>query len=215
MFVFYLFAALLVFLSYQSLRGGIRYLNFFKTELACPQPDFAPFVSIIAPCRGSDAGLKENLAALFRQNFPAYEILFVVDDEMDEAVSVIEELSREDAKSANVKSAKLINAGRAKNESQKVHNLREAVRHVDERSEIFVFVDSDARPAENWLRDLIAPLRDENIGAATGYRWFISRKGNFASELRGLECFHRFGARRERKKQLLLGRFARDAAPNV
>ena len=51
------------------------------------------------------------------------------------------------------------------------------------KSEIFVFVDSDARPNENWLRNLIAPLRDEKIGCSTGYRWFISDKRNFASEM--------------------------------
>jgi cellulose synthase/poly-beta-1,6-N-acetylglucosamine synthase-like glycosyltransferase len=55
---------------------------------------------------------------------------------------------------------------------------------VSQESEVFVFVDSDARPAENWLRDLIAPLRDEKIGAATGYRWFISKKFGLVSEMR-------------------------------
>ena len=181
MLVFYFFAAVLIFLSYKSFCGGIDYLKFFKQELSKPESNFAPFCSIIAPCRGIDADLSENLAALFRQDFPAYEIIFVVDDEDDEAVTIIEEVSLK-----GVKDAKLIIAGKAENESQKVHNLREAVLHVDEKSEVLVFVDSDARPSENWLRNLIAPLRDEKIGAATGYRWFISGKRNFASEMRSV-----------------------------
>ena len=82
-FVFYFFAAVLVFLSYKSFRGGIDYLNFFKRELAKPPSDFTPFVSIIAPCRGLDEDLEENLAALFRQKFPRYEVIFVVDSEKD------------------------------------------------------------------------------------------------------------------------------------
>jgi cellulose synthase/poly-beta-1,6-N-acetylglucosamine synthase-like glycosyltransferase len=184
-YIFYTLAAGLIFLSYRSLRGGIDYLAFFRKELAAPNSDFTPFVSIIAPCRGLDENLKENLAALFRQDFPAYEIIFAVDSKEDEAVKIIENIVRLNVKNArNERSTKLIVAGRAKNESQKVHNLREAVRHVADESEVFVFVDSDARPAANWLRDLIAPLRDEKIGAATGYRWFISKKGNFASEMR-------------------------------
>ena len=65
-FVFYFFAAVLVFLGCKSLRGGIDYLAFFKRELAKPESDFAPFASIIAPCRGLDSNLKENLSALFR-----------------------------------------------------------------------------------------------------------------------------------------------------
>lgn len=181
MIIFYFFAVVLVFLSYKSLRGGIKYLNFFKTELAKTKSQYAPFLTIIAPCRGIDADLEENLSALFVQKFPAYEILFVVDDERDEAVKIIRKISRRGARHA-----KLIVAGKAKDSSQKVHNLREAVLKADEKSEIFVFVDSDTRPNENWLKDLIAPLEDENIGCSTAYRWFISKKGNFASEMRGV-----------------------------
>jgi cellulose synthase/poly-beta-1,6-N-acetylglucosamine synthase-like glycosyltransferase len=181
-FVFAFFAAVQTFLSYKSLRGGIEYLNFFKRELNRTKSDFTPFVSIIAPCRGLDAGLRENLSALFRQDFPSYEIIFVIDDERDEAAQVISEVLRENGE----KQAKLIVSGKAENESQKVHNLREAVLHASSESKIFVFVDSDARPSENWLRDLITPLRDEKIGCATGYRWFISKKNNFASEMRSV-----------------------------
>jgi len=180
-YVFYFFAVVLIFLSYKSWRGGINYFNFFKRELAKPKSNYTPFVSIIAPCRGIDAEMGENLSALFRQDFPQYEVIFAVDDGKDESVKIIEAVSRKGAKSEHDISAKLIVAGKAANESQKVHNLREAVLHVAEESKIFVFVDSDARPAENWLRDLIAPLKNEKIGAATGYRWFISRNKNFAS----------------------------------
>ena len=182
-FVFYFFAAALVYLSCKSFRGGINYLNFFKSEIAKPLSDFTPFVSIIAPCRGLDEDLENNLGALFKQNFPRYEIVFVVDDETDESVKVIQEVSRRGAENAE---AKLVVAGKAENESQKVHNLREAVLHVAEESKVFVFVDSDARPSENWLQNLIAPLQNEETGAATGYRWFISKKISFASELRSV-----------------------------
>ncbi|MDQ3800814.1 MAG: glycosyltransferase family 2 protein [Acidobacteriota bacterium] len=181
--VFYFFAAVLVFLSYKSLRGGINYLDFFKRELARPESGFTPFVSVIAPCRGLDDGLEKNLSALFRQDFPAYEVIFVTSHETDESVKIIEEVSREGAKRAK---SRIVFSGKATGESQKVRNLREAVRHVSDESEIFVFVDSDARPSENWLRNLIAPLADEKMGAATGYRWFISKNFGFASEMRAV-----------------------------
>lgn len=182
MYLFYFLSILLVYFSYKSLIGGIKYLKFFRCELAKTLSDFTPFVSIIAPCRGLDADLEENLAALFRQNFPHFEIVFAVDDERDEAVPVIEKLISENAQI----SAKYIVASKTFDSSQKVENLREAVLHVSDESKVFVFVDSDARPDENWLRSLSAPLQDENIGAATGYRWFISKKKNFASEMRSV-----------------------------
>src|ERR1044071_5756794 len=107
-FVFYFFAALLVYMSCKSLRGGIDYLNFFKKKLRDHRSDFTPFASVIAPCRGLDDDLEGNLSALFEQDYPGYEVLFVVDDVGDAAVSVIKEIiSREDAKRA-----KLIIAGK-------------------------------------------------------------------------------------------------------
>ena len=130
-FIFYFLSVVLIFLSYKSFRGGIEYLDYFKRELAKPKSEFTPFVSIIAPCRGVDAGLEANLEKLFRQDFPAYEVIFVVEDEMDEAVEIIKKVSRgSDAESAE---SKIVIAGKAENEGQKVHNLREAVLNVSDK----------------------------------------------------------------------------------
>lgn len=178
---FCIFSALLLFLSYKSLRGGIDYLNFFKSELAKPKSDFTPFATIIAPCKGLDDDLEKNLSALFRQDYPGYEVIFVVNDKADEALTVIKEVSRKAGKNT-----KIVVAGNATDSSQKAENLREAILHVSDKSEVFVFVDSDVRPSKDWLRDLVAPLQNTNIGVATGYRWFISEKPDFASEMRSV-----------------------------
>jgi ceramide glucosyltransferase len=181
-FVFYIFAALLVYMSYKSFRGGVDYLNYFERELAKPRGSYAPFLTVIAPCKGLEDGLEANLAALFHQDYPEYEIVFVVDSENDPAVEAINEVTR---KAVNVsKNTKTIIACRSTDSSQKVENLREAALHADLRSDVFVFVDSDARPAGDWLARLVAPLENEQIGAATGYRWFIADPTSFGSELR-------------------------------
>jgi cellulose synthase/poly-beta-1,6-N-acetylglucosamine synthase-like glycosyltransferase len=182
-FIFYFLAALLIFLSYKSFRGGIDYFKFFSQEIIQKESDFTPFVSVIVPCRGLDEDLEKNLSALFRQDFPHYEVIFVIDSETDEAFSVIGKVLRSKAEKIV---SKIVVAGKAVSESQKVHNLREAVLHIAEESEIIVFVDSDARPSSNWLKALIAPLKNEKIGASTSYRWFISKKFSFASEMRSV-----------------------------
>jgi ceramide glucosyltransferase len=82
--------------------------------------------------------------------------------------------------------SRVIIAGAATDSGQKVHNLMTAVKEVDRRTEILVFVDSDARPHANWLRSLVAPLSDDAVGAATGYRWFIPARGSLASHLRSV-----------------------------
>ena len=210
--LFYIFAALLIYFSFRSFRGGIDYFNYFKAEFAKPLPGYTPFATVIAPCKGLDEGLAANLNALLEQDYPEYEIIFVVDDESDSAVKTINELiSRKAAKSQSgdiietgnsqiprvvttqlFASSRLcgkipvrvIVAPKTEDSSQKVQNLRDAVLHADPRSEVFVFVDSDARPSTVWLSSLIAPLQDDTIGAATGYRWFIPQKPSFPAELR-------------------------------
>ena len=179
--IFYFFAATLIYFSFKSFRGGIDYLNFFRKELSKPLPDFTPFATVIVPCKGDEEGLEENLAPLLAQNYPHYEIIFVVDDADDPAVATIEKLI---SAPRQARESKLVVAPKTVNSGQKVENIREAVLHADPRSEIFVFADSDVRPAEDWLRHLVAPLQHENVGAATGYRWFISDKMSFAGELR-------------------------------
>ena len=179
-FVYYIFAVILILLSYKSFVGGIRYLQFFRKELARPHSEYTPFVTIVAPCRGVDDGMRENLKALFEQDVPEYELIFVVDDEADPAVAVVGTASDSDRVGV---ASRLVIAPKAQDCSQKVENLREAVLHANDRSQIFVFVDSDARPSKTWLRSLIAPLQDDEVGATTGYRWFISKAPNFASEM--------------------------------
>ncbi|MBA2731673.1 MAG: glycosyltransferase [Acidobacteria bacterium] len=185
MWVFYFFAALLVIQAVISLQGGVRYLSYFRHEAAKDHSDFAPYASVFAPCRGLDQGLRNNLTALFQQDYPAYEIIFVTDNADDPALKVVEDLRREFGKKESVISRVVI-AGEATNCGQKVHNLRVAVKEANPQSEVFVFVDSDARPRSGWLRSLVAPLADEGMGASTGYRWFIPIKGGFASRLRAV-----------------------------
>src|SRR5436190_16025851 len=159
-FLFYLFAAVLLLLSLRSFRGGISYLNFVRSELEKPVRDHTPFVTVIAPCRGLDPGLAENLRCLVEQNYPDYEIIFVCDDPNDPAVPVIDDVLRR-----AVHKTQIVIAGRAGGCSQKIENLREAVVHASDKSEAFVFVDSDARPTKHWLRLLVAPLWDSSTGA--------------------------------------------------
>ncbi len=189
MLIFYFLATLIVWQGIVSLIGGFRYLAFVRRQMEIDGSSdsslYAPFVSVIAPCRGLDQGLRENLAALFAQRYPAYEIVFVTDKETDASIAVFEEIKRQHSDAKNLRTRVVI-AGAATESGQKVHNLRAAIRQTDSMSEAFVFVDTDARPREDWLRSLITPLADKSIGATTGYRWFVPSRGGSASRLRAV-----------------------------
>jgi cellulose synthase/poly-beta-1,6-N-acetylglucosamine synthase-like glycosyltransferase len=185
MLFFYLLAALVIWQSAVSLRGGVRYLLFFRRELEAPRSLYMPSASVFVPCRGMDKGLRWNLSALFRQHYPNYELVFVSDRADDEGLEIARQLARE-FEGESVARTRFVVAGRATDSGQKVHNLRAAVAEGHASSEVFVFVDTDARPRPDWLRSLVAPLSDVGVGAATGYRWFLPVRGGLATYLRSV-----------------------------
>ena len=182
MYVYYFFAAVSLWFGIQSLRGGLRFSSYVRREFSSQLPNFQPFVSVIAPSRGLEAGLLENLRALLQQDYSDYEVLYVFDRDDDPAIALLQTLLDE----TNHVKVETIIAGPAHDSGQKVHNLREATNHLSNKTEVIAFVDTDARPGKDWLRQLVAPLIDENIGAVTGYRWFVPMRGNFASRLRSV-----------------------------
>jgi ceramide glucosyltransferase len=173
--VYYLLAVIACWFGYKSLLSGVRYAAHVREEIARPLPEFFPFVSVIAPTRGYEQGFLDNINPLLSQQYPNYEVLFVFDSHKDPSLSVVEQLN-----------ARTVVSGPATGTGQKVHNLIVAVGEIDPRTEVIVFVDTDARPDENWLRQLVAPLVDENVGASTGYRWFVPARGGIASRLRSV-----------------------------
>lgn len=174
-YLYYFLAALSCWIGFRSLLSGLRYAAYVKRETNRPLPDFQPFVSVIAPTRGPEAGFIDNIRPLLGQNYPNYEVQFVFDNPQDPSLPLVNDLG-----------ARVVVSGPAKDTGQKVHNLIVAFGHIDPRTEVIVFVDTDARPKKDWLRQLVAPLADENIGASTGYRWFVPARGGIASRLRGV-----------------------------
>src|SRR6476469_8804399 len=126
MLIFYFFAAIVIWLGILSLRGGVRFAAYVLSEVSKPLADFTPPVSVFAPCRGLDSGLKQNLAALFQQDYPHYDLIFVSDRDDDPAIWLIKELIEAQDHSNRI-STRIVIAGPATDSGQKVHNLRVAV----------------------------------------------------------------------------------------
>ena len=181
MYLYYFLAAVSCWFGIQSLLGGFRFAAYVRRETSSPLPDVHPFASVVVPGRGLESGLAENLRSLLAQDYPAYEVLFVFDREDDPAIEVVEALIKR-----SPVASKVVIAGPATDSGQKVHNLRVAVTRIDPKSEVLVFVDTDARPERQWLRQLVAPLADETLGASSGYRWFVPLDGRIASQLRSV-----------------------------
>lgn len=135
--------------------------------------------AIFAPCKGNDIGLAASLAMLLDQDYHDYQVNFIVESPADPAYWPIA-MAIADHPHAK---ARVVIAGRALESGQKVHNLLAATERLDDRVEFLAFVDSDARVDRAWLRNLIARLDRPEIGAVTGYRWFVPMRPTFANLL--------------------------------
>lgn len=123
--------------------------------------DFSPPVSVLKPIRGVDPGAYENFASFCRQDYPEYEIVFCVSGEDDPVAPLIERLQREFPERRIVL---LHGSGRVAT-NDKVAKLARMVEEA--RYEYVVINDSDVRVRPDYLRTVVAPLRDASIGATT------------------------------------------------
>ncbi|MBI3866365.1 MAG: glycosyltransferase [Planctomycetia bacterium] len=139
-------------------------------------------VGLIAPCKGLDPDLRDNLLALFRQRHTPCELCFVVEGDDDPAVPVIRNLAGENPHVP----CRVVTAGIARDSGQKVHNLiaaAEALLADESPPDILAFVDSDACPHADWLGRLVDRLAGGKHAVATGYRWYVPAKDTFANRL--------------------------------
>lgn len=171
--------ALATFQGICSLVAGIRFLRFVRREVTRSDSPYEPRAAIILPCCGIDDRLADTVQSLALQVYRDYEVIFTFESVDDPAYAAV---GRWTARWGDRRHRRVV-AGRADDRSQKIHNLLAALGVVSPDREVLVFLDSDAVPGPNWLRHLVAPLQDDAVGAATGFRWYTTN-GNIASGIR-------------------------------
>jgi len=120
-----------------------------------------PAVSVLKPVHGNEARLKENIESFFRQNYTEYEILFAADEPDDPALPVIREIC---ARYPHIPSQVLVTGPPPWPNAQNYcfHRMTEVAAH-----DILVTSDSDVEVGPDYLRDVVPPLLDLQVGAVT------------------------------------------------
>lgn len=131
--------------------------------------EFLPRVTLFVPCKGLDLNFDANLRALFEQQYPTYELCFIVESAGEPVVTMVHALQ---AEYPGVP-CRVVFAGEAADCGQKVHNLMVATRTVAPDTEVMAFVDSDTRPHRQFLAWLVSRLRGTKYAVSTGYRWYV------------------------------------------
>ena len=161
--------------------GLIGALMRFRRGL--PDNRDCPKAAIVLCLRGRDPFLEECLESLLKQDYPDYRLHIVVDNRQDPARQVADSL------------AERYGAGRVGVEildqrhgtcSLKCSAVVQAIERLDESVRVTALVDADTAPPPSWLRELVAPLADDCVGAATGNRWYMPAVGSWGALVRYL-----------------------------
>jgi ceramide glucosyltransferase len=126
-----------------------------------PQPEFTPPISNLKPVKGLDPDAYENFASLCRQNYPEYELIFCTTDHTDPSVPVIQKLIADFPD----RRIRLLYSAGTNAINDKVAKLGLMVKEA--QYDHLVFNDSDVKVEPNYLRKVVAPLRDPKIGGVT------------------------------------------------
>jgi ceramide glucosyltransferase len=139
----------------------IAALRFFTRERAKNLPDFTPPVSILKPVHGVDFASYENFASFCTQDYPAYEILFCVNELSDPAIAVIQEIMADFPD----RPIRILSGAAQLGSNRKINNLVLLAREA--HHEILVQSDGDVRVSPNYLREVVAPFRDSSVGVVS------------------------------------------------
>ncbi len=128
--------------------------------LATP-PDELPGVTILKPVHGMEPRLEETLESFFRQAYSNFEIVFGARSVSDPALAIVEKLR---GKYPGVP-ARIIIAGKPSWPNAKVYSLARMI--ASSENSYFVISDSDVLVGPDFLRNVVPPLLDANVGLVT------------------------------------------------
>jgi ceramide glucosyltransferase len=121
-----------------------------------------PPVSILKPLKGIDPEIYESFRTHCDQDYPAeYEIIFGVSEADDPAVEVVKRLQQE----FPLRLIQLVVCSERLGLNVKLSNLVQMLRGA--RYECVVVNDSDIRVDQTYLRRIMAPLGDPQVGLVT------------------------------------------------
>ena len=133
---------------------------FFRKQRSDDQ-DFTPPVSILRPICGLDRETCQNYESFCRQDYPEFEMLFCVSDESDPAIPTIQKLIADFPQ----RSIRLLIGSEPLGESDKVNKLCRMSREA--RYDLVIVSDSDVRVEPGFLRAVVAPFSNPEVGGVT------------------------------------------------
>ncbi|HYM11648.1 MAG TPA: bacteriohopanetetrol glucosamine biosynthesis glycosyltransferase HpnI [Bryobacterales bacterium] len=144
--------------------SSLYYLAAILAALLSPAPEkngFAPPVSVLKPVRGLDPHFYECIRSHAAQDYPEFELLFAVRDPADPAVPEIRKLAAE----FPARRIEVFFTDQEFGPNSKINSLERLRREC--RCDALLVADSDIRVGPDYLRRVIEPLADPQVGLVT------------------------------------------------
>jgi cellulose synthase/poly-beta-1,6-N-acetylglucosamine synthase-like glycosyltransferase len=176
-----IFGILAGLVIYQTLQV-LNLVSLFHSPSPEPMQDESlPKAAIVLSLRGADPFLTDCVHALLNQNYPQYRVHIVIDSQEDPAWKIVNDtIKRSQAKHVQVNPLIF----RHDTCSLKCSALVQAISQLDDSYDVVALLDADVIAHPDWLRELVAPLADKQVGATTGNRWYIPQIGKWGSLVR-------------------------------
>jgi ceramide glucosyltransferase len=144
-------------------------------KTATLSPECLPGVSILKPLTGVDPHLYENLETFFNMDYPSFELLFCIEEEIDPAIMVVQSLLNKYPKV----DAKMYIGAKKIGLNPKINNMVQGYEAA--KYELFLISDSGLKMREDTLMDIVSFMK-ENVGLVHQMPFVCDRKG-FAAVL--------------------------------
>jgi ceramide glucosyltransferase len=119
-----------------------------------------PAVTVLKPVHGLEKNQKENLRSTCIQDYPEFQVVFSVQEPDDAAVPLLREIQQEFGTERVTVAIENCRAGT----NGKINNMIGGLRHA--RHDILVISDSDILLRPDYLKTIVAPLSDPEVGCA-------------------------------------------------
>jgi ceramide glucosyltransferase len=119
-----------------------------------------PPVTILKPVYGLEKNQRENLRSACLQDYREYQVVFSVQDPEDAALPLLKEIQEEFGVERVTVAIENCQAGT----NGKINNMIGGLRHA--RYDILVISDSDILLRPDYLKTIVAPLSDPNVGCS-------------------------------------------------
>ena len=177
------------------LMGAVRFRRAAVREGARleEQPEFLPAISLFKPLHGDEEGLEANLRTFFEQDYLRYveraggapvengvsrvEVLFCARSEADEGL----EIARRVAADYPEITTRFVTSGPPWAANAKVCSLAAMAKVATH--DLWAISDSDVRVSPDYLRRIVVPFADEEVGCATCLYRGVVMKGGLWSQL--------------------------------